>query len=604
MAIRKSSNSGIPFGNNAGRPASPSTGQPYFNGEAARLELYTSNNSWENIVQEVPGVSSISGSYLESQQSNIITIYGTNFVSGAVAYAIGSDAVQVPATSTTFNSLVQLTAVFTGLTSENEPYDIKVQNPSNLFGLLPDALYVNNILTWNTPAGSLGAFQDNVSMSVSATASDDSTIAYSLAEGSSLPSGLSLNSQTGLISGNIGDIVEDVTYTFTINASDGSNPTVPRTFSITFNAAPIWSTASGSLGTFAENSSISITLAATDFSDSITYSLAPESSLPNGITLNSSTGVISGVLPEISENTTYSFTINASDSVNTVSRSFSIDSLDTVPTEYLVVAGGGGSGSQRRGGGGAGGMLTGTLLFTKTLSLSVTVGAGGASNTTQTKVNGENSVLDSLIAIGGGGGAGDSGGSTNANGNDGGSGCGGLGDAAPYGLGGQGVPGQGNNGGSGQGSTAPYYGAGGGGGAGAAGGNGNSNGVAGNGGDGLQSSITGTATYYAGGGGGGYYNLTSGIRSSGGLGGGGRGGANGVAGENGAANTGGGGGGGYNGGTGTTAGGSGGSGVVVIAYPNSYPALSNISAGLTYDQPTRSGYRVYRFTAGTGTITF
>jgi hypothetical protein len=25
---------------------------------------------------------------------------------------------------------------------------------------------------------------------------------------------------------------------------------------------------------------------------------------------------------------------------------------------------------------------------------------------------------------------------------------------------------------------------------------------------------------------------------------------------------------------------------------------------LTYDQPTRSGFRVYRFTAGTGTITF
>jgi hypothetical protein len=26
--------------------------------------------------------------------------------------------------------------------------------------------------------------------------------------------------------------------------------------------------------------------------------------------------------------------------------------------------------------------------------------------------------------------------------------------------------------------------------------------------------------------------------------------------------------------------------------------------GLTYDQPTRSGYRVYRFTAGTGTISW
>ena len=41
MAIRKSSNSGIPFGNTASRPASPSVGQPYFNGEVGRLELYS-----------------------------------------------------------------------------------------------------------------------------------------------------------------------------------------------------------------------------------------------------------------------------------------------------------------------------------------------------------------------------------------------------------------------------------------------------------------------------------------------------------------------------------------------------------------------------------
>jgi hypothetical protein len=51
-------------------------------------------------------------------------------------------------------------------------------------------------------------------------------------------------------------------------------------------------------------------------------------------------------------------------------------------------------------------------------------------------------------------------------------------------------------------------------------------------------------------------------------------------------------------------GGNGGSGVVIIAYPNSYRALTSISGGLTYDQPSRSGYRVYRFTNGTGTITW
>ena len=40
MAIKKSSSSGIPFGNTAGRPASE-IGRLYSNGETARLELFT-----------------------------------------------------------------------------------------------------------------------------------------------------------------------------------------------------------------------------------------------------------------------------------------------------------------------------------------------------------------------------------------------------------------------------------------------------------------------------------------------------------------------------------------------------------------------------------
>jgi hypothetical protein len=62
----------------------------------------------------------------------------------------------------------------------------------------------------------------------------------------------------------------------------------------------------------------------------------------------------------------------------------------------------------------------------------------------------------------------------------------------------------------------------------------------------------------------------------------------------GTANTGGGGG----------AGAAGGSGIVIIAYPNTFPAPTSISGGLTYTEPSRAGYRVYQFTAGTGTVTF
>jgi hypothetical protein len=49
--------------------------------------------------------------------------------------------------------------------------------------------------------------------------------------------------------------------------------------------------------------------------------------------------------------------------------------------------------------------------------------------------------------------------------------------------------------------------------------------------------------------------------------------------------------------------GGGGSGVVIIAYSNAFTAPT-ISGGLSYTEPSRSGYRVYRFTGGTGTVTW
>ncbi len=318
--IRMSQMTGIPYGDNAGRPSGV-IGQPYFNGEEKRLELYTSSG-WQNIVSETPGVVSVSGNYLESNTTNTLDITGTNFTDGAIASVIGTNGVEINATSTTVNSIVSISASFTGLVAANEPYDLKVTNTSNLFGLLPDAIYVNNILSWQTASGSLGSFGEQVSVSVSATATDDSTITYSLASGSSLPSGVTLNSGTGLISGTLPDISANTTYTFTINASDGLNPAVPRTFSISSNAAPTWVTAAGSLGTFSAEANLNIQLSVTDPSETLTYTLS-SGSLPSGVTLSSS-GLISGVSAPVASNTTYNFVVSVSDGINTaISRSFS-----------------------------------------------------------------------------------------------------------------------------------------------------------------------------------------------------------------------------------------------------------------------------------------
>jgi hypothetical protein len=50
--------------------------------------------------------------------------------------------------------------------------------------------------------------------------------------------------------------------------------------------------------------------------------------------------------------------------------------------------------------------------------------------------------------------------------------------------------------------------------------------------------------------------------------------------------------------------GNGGAGLVIIRYPDTMPPLTNISPGLVYNEPVVSGFRVYRFTGGTGTVTY
>lgn len=254
--------------------------------------------------------------------------------------------------------------------------------------------------------------------------------------------------------------------------------------------------------------------------------------------------------------------------------------------EYVVVAGGGGtngsSGSQGGSGAGAGGFRnsyasenTGGGLTTETpLTLSgltdytVTIGGGGSGGYDAGATSGSNTTFHTITSTGGGNGAGRSQGQS-AGGSGGGAFWNGQTPAA-------GTPGQGFAGGTidvpGNSST----GGGGGGGAAEAG---NTDGTR-QGGDGVQTAITGTPTFYAGGGAGGAGGASSPNNTNvvGGDGGGGYGGRYGVASDaaSGSANTGGGGGGG--GSSNGNPGGNGGSGVVILRYPAEWSA---ITTGLT-----------------------
>jgi hypothetical protein len=229
--------------------------------------------------------------------------------------------------------------------------------------------------------------------------------------------------------------------------------------------------------------------------------------------------------------------------------------------QYLMVAGGGAGGGATMagaagGGGGGGGVLTGTKNVFATL-YPIVVGDGGISGSGTGK--GGDSTFGGFTAEGGGSGAYSNGGSS-TDGGDGGSGGGNTAALLP----GIGTLGQGNNGGTAIPSGSLR--ASGGGGAAAPGQAGQNAGSGGNGGDGVLSTITGSAVHYAGGGGGGVETLVA-VPGSGGNGGGGAGSemANGT---NGTPNTGGGGGGSASGfpGANQSTGGSGGKGIVIIRY--------------------------------------
>ena len=511
-----------------------------FNNENNLLEYYT-GAEWKSI-DAPPTVQSITPAdmaLIGGDDGNIsFAITGSGFASGATVTFEGTQGASgtITADSVTVNSTTSITAVVNDrstLLEADDPYNVKVTNVSGLSASLGEGLTVNSQPVFSTSAGSLGSFLDGavVSQSLGATDADGDTLTFSISSGS-LPTGLSLNSGTGLLSGtlNTGD-TSSVTYNFTVQVTDAvASNTNTRAYSMAVSAPP------------------------------------------SGGTL--STPTISSTSYRV-----HTFTSTGNWSVyNTQSQ-----------VDALVVAGGGSAGARHGGGAGAGGVLyiTGATIAAGTYSASI--GNGGArSGDEQYGQVGQNTTFLGETADGGGRTNAYTGSCLTQNGGSGGGesgrNCNLVGSAT------QGNPSQysgtgyGNSGGA-TNTTSKHFG-GGGGGAGGAGQTSTSNSMrTSDGGAGIQINVDGNNYYWGGGGGGnGYSNGQGGQSGFGGAGGGGAGGRtnagnasgggsalnsgqanSGDQGGNAGANTGGGGGAGSQ--TGPGRGGEGGRGIVIVRYP-------------------------------------
>ncbi len=472
---------------------------------------------------------------------------------------------------------------------------------------------VGPTITWNTASGTLGTITDaqrsgGYSLSSAGASASIGTPTFSVTSGS-LPTGLSITSSTGAITGTVTNPVStSTTSNFTVTASISNfGFTETRDFSITVQPPVItFDTAAGTIGTVADGarSNGNYTLSpvtATTTSGALTYAVTT-GSLPGSVSLNSSTGAITGNFDAVGSNTTTQFTITATETTSSVTaaRQFSITVQAPIVVDFLVIAGGasggtGGTGGSASvggaGGGGAGGYRNSfnnetsggggssesSLTLTSGTQYTITVGGGGSGSGSidQQGNSGSNSVFSSITSNGGGaGGSGNDGGSGSSSGLSGGSG----GGSGETGSAGSGTSGQGTSGGSGGGNN---NGGGGGGGASSSGSGGSGN-NGGNGGNGVASSINGSSTTRAGGGGGGAN--TTATPGSGGSGGGGAGGT--TAGH-GTTNTGSGGGGASD--RPSRVSGNGGSGLVILRLPTA------VYSGTTTGSPSVS-------TSGSDTI--
>ena len=570
-------NVGTPSGETGDRPSTPSVGDTFYNGTLGVLEIYTSSG-W------LPATG--------ANDFNVVLTGSETSVTLDKEYFAGAYTISSALSDATFD-------VYLFDTSNNAAGYSKTPsiNATSNF---------NKILVYGGTDGDLLSFSYKTTFTTSVTTTD--TFAAPYIASVSVSSLANTDDTTTITGGNFATDIEvwfDGENDYSLQAKSvvyGSSTSIVATrpdnmpaennpyfvrvvnpgtaspspegsnrhkFAITAGSGLSWTTAAGLLDTIPAAQAYSKILQLSDPDQgSITYSL-DSGVLPGGLSLNSSTGEISGIPNSISD---ADFVISATDQGgNSISRSFSIkvnlasggsvqdiggyrihtfNSSGTFELfadsnlDFLIVGGGGGGAGAFAGGGGGGGIVHGESVLTSAQAYPIVVGAGGLgglgwqNSADMAGSNGSNSSFNGFSGNGGGGGGifgGNSGSYTPAvPGKPGGSGGGGgswhnntsdptyadggyLGGASnqpSYAT--TGVTSYGGDGGNG-GSAYPGGGGGGAGGIKPATPSGLSGG---DGADGASFDISGQSTYYGGGGGGSNQNGSGRFGGTGGLGGG------------------------------------------------------------------------------------
>ena len=223
----------VPKGTTAQRPSSPIAGMIRYNTELDQYELYDeTTTAWGKLGDQPPTISSISPATTETVSGTTqFTVVGTNFESTGMTTQFVStvDSTAVNRTAFIFDNSGQIRITFdnTDFDAAKEPYNLIVTKSSGLSVTKLNALYVDEAPVWSLTSTNIATILPQAITNVNidlptATDPEGDIVTYS---GSNLPSGLSIDANTGDLSGNVPAANTEIEYTVTINAqSTGSDP--------------------------------------------------------------------------------------------------------------------------------------------------------------------------------------------------------------------------------------------------------------------------------------------------------------------------------------------------------------------------------------------
>ncbi len=232
---------------------------------------------------------------------------------GTTPYSWSISVGTLPAGLTLASSTGVISGTPTGTGTSN--FTVQVTDASSATASKPLSITVGTtpptVTTTSLPNGT-----QNAAYSVTLTATGGTTpYTWSISAGT-LPAGLNLASSTGMISGTP---TGSGTSNFTVQVTDANSLTGSKSLSLTVIALPSVTTASLPNGT--QNAAYSATLTATGGTTPYTWSLSA-GTLPAGLTLASSTGVISGTPTGTG---TSNFTVQVTDANSlTATKAFSL----------------------------------------------------------------------------------------------------------------------------------------------------------------------------------------------------------------------------------------------------------------------------------------